>query len=436
MASAPLAVQNAVLAQSHSLEPGAVSVMGRFFDALELRGEAHDNPSTAVFTDAAKSESTLATLLRSLETYAPQICTAAGRDLRRDYYRARAEAQTQDRPNEGAVISETAPSKWPAAWRAKYVGIYHAPNLRPATKKRHIASISRCADLLLVAGADATLDYLTGYLLVQELRKRGIKHKTIAGYLGGLLALEKYSEADGVTVASLNSLIQQHLTDAKFEDKEKLPRLQTIMSQGGFAFIAETAGQLRSAAAARAGWTSQKQRLQQMVALLAVHMNKPARTSDVARWVIGVNLIRHPSGLWELVWEQQKTGVETEAGLLWEEVSEILDELILGGRPDRSIHQRYDTLQGANWLTLEDRCLASKLPSQLIKEAIGIPSHDLRTLAADYLRLHDPETAPNTIRTHLGHSTFEAGKEYSILCKNDVADQTWKDIRETVKAKP
>lgn len=135
--------------------------------------------------------------------------------------------------------------------------------------------------------------------------------------------------------------------------------------------------------------------------LAAALMNKPARTSDVAAWRIGEDLTRLPDGTWRLAWQQEKTEHATEAGGLWPEVSELLDAWILGGRPDRLVHLRYRELLGQNWMTLTRSARAGKWPSTRVNAAIGIPAHDLRTLAADYMRRHAPDRAAGIIATHL-----------------------------------
>ncbi len=170
----------------------------------------------------------------------------------------------------------------------------------------------------------------------------------------------------------------------------------------------------------------------QTAAIAAVAMNKPGRTGDVSRWQIGVDLCRDPDGFWTLEWRQGKTGHVTCAGRLWEKVGEILDLQILGGRPDRFIHMRYDELIGANWLTLDETTRATKWPSERVLNLIGGPLHDLRTLAADYLRRHNPYTALQVISTHLRHRSAESSKDYKAEADGDAATRDWLRMREKI----
>ena len=65
----------------------------------------------------------------------------------------------------------------------------------------------------------------------------------------------------------------------------------------------------------------------------------------------------------------------------------------------------------------------------MVAGAIGIPLHDLRTLAADYLRDYDPATAPEIVRALLGHRSLAAGDAYRALCIDDAAVRKWQAIR-------
>ena len=124
----------------------------------------------------------------------------------------------------------------------------------------------------------------------------------------------------------------------------------------------------------------------------------------------------------------------TETGAIWPEICDILDEWILDGRPDRLVHVRYQELIGLSWLTLGEKEPYRNLPTELTKAAIGVPSHDLRTLAADYMRRHDPVHAADIIATHLGHGTQEAGEPYRADCDGAAAQAIWQETRAVIAA--
>lgn len=435
LSTAPAAVRRAMLDPEVTLASGAAAVVGRFFRALKDLGDPFDNPTAQVFTTAAKSESTLATLLRALANYAPMVPTAAGRDLRRAYYAQRPDntyAPGQARSAKPSSPPSAAPSSWPLEWQLMYLGLKSTPGLKPSSLKRHYASIDRCASILADTDADGTLTFYTAYCLAERFRELGIKHWTIAGYLGGLVSLGKHGGAQAAELNGVRMLVRYHLELADEVEKEKVSRIESLMEKGGFEFIAVTTGRLRDKLAETPGHVAQAHVLRQQIALLALHMNKPARTGDVSGWRLGKEFIRQADGTWELEWFQEKNGAETDAGRLWDEVSEILDLLILEGRPDRFVNLRYHELQGRNWLTLKDEAPDRKLPSQRIKEAIGVPSHDLRTLSAEYLRAADPKRAPDIIQTHLGHQTLKAGESYRISCESDAAARGWLEIKREI----
>jgi len=161
-------------------------------------------------------------------------------------------------------------------------------------------------------------------------------------------------------------------------------------------------------------------------------MNKPARTGDVARWRLGEELRCERDGTWRLAWSQSKTCRPDEAGALWPEVAAALDAHLLGGRPDRLIHRRYAESLGRNWLSLEAAPCPAKAPSALVKWAIGVHAHDLRTPAADERRMHDPARAPDVIAAHLGHATVAAGGTYRAICAGEAAARDWAGDRARV----
>ena len=125
--------------------------------------------------------------------------------------------------------------------------------------------------------------------------------------------------------------------------------------------------------------------------------------------------IRAGSG--RLEWTQGKTGTDRVPGELWPEIGEILDELILAGRPRRYAGLWYQQLVGRNWLTHTMDAMPSRHPSYLVRQAIGVPLHDLRTVIADFMRRVDPERAADIIATLLGHTSTEAGDEYRASAK-------------------
>lgn len=190
---------------------------------------------------------------------------------------------------------------------------------------------------------------------------------------------------------------------------------------------------LRSASFGPA-WSAAAERLRRAAAILAVEINAYGRTGDVASWRLGVDLIREQWGAWRLAWRQGKTGKGQDVGELWPEVCEMLDELILGGRPRRYAGLRYAELLGRNWLTHAGEAFAARHPSDLVNEAIGVPLHDLRTLIADQLRRIDPARARDLIASMLGHASTAAGEEYRADCDGDWATREWREMRSQIAA--
>ena len=436
LAVAPAAVRRAMLEDRANLEPGAAAVVGRLFRALRGRREPEQAPSAASFRAAAASEPTFRILLRALVRYAPAVSTASAVEVKREWV-ARRPPSPKRKPGRRSTARKAQPidvATWPATWRSCYPALERAA-IKASSLVRYKASINRCAQLV---EAGEEFGFLTAYNLAQafaaqrrsgETHGRAIAPITIANYLHALIMLGQHGGADPDGLAAMRYMREHLRGEAALGDKLKFARIQEIMEQGGFLHVADRIAAMRTAAAALPDHAAEKTLLLRKAALCAVHMNKPARTGDVSRWRIDEELERRTDGTWSLEWRQEKNDRDACAGELWPEVGEILDELILGGRPARFIHLRYGELAGKNWLTLSDHAIAAKWPSVMVKAAIGIPSHDLRTLAADYLRRHDPETAADVIATHLGHATRQAGDEYRALSDGEAATRSWQRIR-------
>lgn len=431
LASAPASVRRDMIENQDSLAPGAAAVVGRFFAIVKERHEPIEAPGAESFRAAASSESTLGTLLRALDRHAPDVSTAAARQVRAEWYARRPGKAPVGAPH--ARTEDALIASWPTSWQSMYPSLRQA-RIKDSSRKRYVASISRCAQIVNAGHADECLTFYTAYCLGEAFKagEADISPVTVANYLEGLIALGRLGGADPESLDGMRYMRKALRDAAELGEKLKVARINDLMKKGGFEYIAEVIGDLLKEADLLPDHSARKELLLQTMACCAVDMNKPARTGDMSRWFIGSDLRRERDGSWHLVWNQGKTGRTTEAGELWPEIGEILDELILCGRPSRLIHLRYREVIGKNWLTLSDAARPSKWPSERIKAAIKVPSHDLRTLAADYMRRHDPEIAARVIATHLGHGTLEAGKDYSVECKSEAAARAWQRDRQRI----
>jgi len=350
------------------------------------------------------------------------------------YARRPKSAATNTPPVEKAVAAA-----WPEAWLLMKPGL-DAAGIKNSTRKRYLASIDRCATVVAENLASAQFGFIAACDLSEAFlfhpdEARRVKSVTAANYIEGLIAL---GTGGGVAEASLTAMrvIQRDLRDeAALAEKNKYERLSRLMERGGFAYVANRIGELRTRAHALPAHSAARRRNLQQAVVCAVILNKPPRKGDAIVWRLGEQLVREADGTWRAEWEQEKTGGATESGAIQPDICEILDEWILGGRPDRLVHHRYHELIGLNWLTLEQDAPYRNLPTELTKAAIGVPSQDLRTLAADYMRRHDPAHAADVIATHLGHRTREAGKSYRAECTGAAAEAVWQDARKIIAAR-
>lgn len=437
LSTLPDNVRKAILADRRNLRPGMVPVLKRFFTALHRRGEAPDAPSMAPFRAAAKSEATLYTLLRALTRYAPYVSTAAGCELRREYYRGVRGAHI-DRIRSTSQLPVSAPEDWPETWRRMWPALRSAP-IRDTSKRRYHASICRCASMipeirLPHPAAAENPGYFFGVAAGEVFRRQGLVDRTIASYLGGLEALMRHGDGDEHSRDALSSARDLYARSGRGQPKAKTARVVRLVDRGGFEHVASVIGDLLMTAGNHADHTAQACRLRQTAAVLAMAINKPARSGDMSRFRLGEELQRDPHGIWRLEWTQEKTGIETGTGELWPETGMVLDELLLRGLPRRVANVRYQAAQGLNWLTHANGNRRRQWVSGLVTEAIDVPLHDLRTLAADYMRWTSPVIAADVIQSHLGHGSRHAGAAYRALSESNAASEAWREMRSQIGA--
>ncbi len=430
LAAVPASIRARMLA-ADQLEPGAAAVVGRFFAILAQRGEPVAAPSRASFDAAAASEATLATLLRTLQVHASEVCLAAGREARKAWYAKRPKSGTPRRRGR-APLPSVAPTSWPIEWALLYPRLLAAP-IKETSRRRYVDSVNRLA-AILPPDVEPDWSRFMACSLFEALVGRGEHPRTICTYLDGLIGLGLHGGVGDTKLAGLREMRAVAAVRARRVDKKKVGRIADMTERGGFAVIGEAIGRLRSDAEGLPAWSAAAERLRRAAAILAVEINAFGRTGDVAAWRLGADLVREPWGAWRLGWEQGKTSRDQDVGELWPEVGEVLDELILGGRPRRYAGLRYAELSGRNWLTHAEEAFAAKHPSQLVNEAIGVPLHDLRTLIADLLRRIDPARARDLIASMLGHASTASGEEYRGECEGDWATQQWQKMRSEIAA--
>lgn len=430
LAPAPTAVRARMLAADR-LEPGAAAVVGRFFVVLAQRGEPVAAPSRASFDAAAGSEATLATLLRTLVAHAPEVCLAAGRDARRAWYTRRPKSGAPRRRGR-APLPPQAPVSWPVEWARLYPRLLTAP-IRETSRRRYVDSVNQLAAILPPDVAPDWSRYMACSLF-EALANRGENPRTIGTYIDGLIGLGLHGRIGDAKLAGLREMRNVASVRASRTDKKKVARIADLTERGGFEAITAAIGRLRCDADGLPAWSAAAERLRRAAAILAVEINAYGRTGDVASWRLGVDLVREPWGAWRLAWLQGKTTQGQDVGELWPEVADVLDDLILAGRPRRYAGLRYAELHGRNWLTHAEGAFAARHPSALVNEAIGVPLHDLRTLIADLLRRVDPARARDLIASMLGHASTAAGEEYRADCDGDWATREWQEMRSQIAA--
>lgn len=431
---APVAVRRAMIEDAPNLAPGAANVMGRFWTAVRADKRNSSMPGAEAYRAAAASESTFRCLLRALTAYAPHVSTAPAKLVSDEWYALRRKPATRVVSKANKPVGTT----WPIAWQRMKPEL-DAASIRHTTRKRYIASVDRCATVV----AEGLASDMFGFVAACELsdaflfhpdKDRRVKPVTAANYIEGLIALGAKGGVAKERLTAMQVITRDLWDQAALDEKNKYERISELMERGGYAHVSDKIREFRERAHALPAHSAARRRCMQQAVVCAVILNKPPRKGDLVSWRFGNQIVRDVDGTWRAEWEQEKTGGGAETGAIWPEICEILDEWILDGRPDRLVHVRYQELADRNWLTLRDTEPYRNLPSELTRTAIGVPSHDLRTLAADYMRRHDPAHAADVIATHLGHGTRQAGEAYRAECEGAAAQAIWQKARMTIAA--
>ena len=153
LAPAPAPVRNRMLAGAAGLKPGEAAVVGRFFGILMDRGEKRPcRAGPASISPRSRS--------RPFRHFSPRwssmprmsVWPADARPARPGMPRdQKGPGKPARRKGPGPIPTE-APAHWPEEWRELFPGLLQA-DIRDTSKRRYIASISRCADF--VPGIDA-----------------------------------------------------------------------------------------------------------------------------------------------------------------------------------------------------------------------------------------------------------------------------------------
>ena len=430
----PPAVRAAMARVPEKIEPGAIAAMSRFYDALRARPAERDCPPRACYDQAAQSEPTLGTLLRSLERFAPEVNLAEGRLARKAWYRRRKGAAARV----AAAVTPTGPAgppaNWPPAWHPAHARLL-AESPKDSTARRHVSSLNRCAQELARLGLTPVPDRFRALILGEAFSAQGLSPRTVRNYLGAFVRLAQCLDADRETRDGIADVFEIWRARAARAPKRKDLKLDGFAESGGsWHGLLGTALTLCADTEAAAGsWRAAPERARLQACVLVIALNTNARTGDIAAWRLGEELKRREDGSWSLRYLSIKNRYRVKFSRLWPETHAALDALLLAGRPDRQLAARYDALQGCNWMRHSRKPVPARYPSALIKEIATISAHPLRTLAADVLRCLDPAESPRKIATWLGHHDPRSQEDYAIAATGRAQSDAWAGERAAIR---
>lgn len=430
----PPAVRAAMSRAPDSIEPGAIAAMNRFYELLRRHRQEYDCPRRTCFDEAAKSESTLGTLLRALERFAPDLNLAEGRAARKAWYKRRKGASAKPGATANSADKAGPPPQWPVAWHPAHARLL-AESPKESTAKRHVSSLNRCAEELARLGLTPIPDRFRALILGETFCAQGLSPRTTRNYLGAFVRLAQCLDADPRTLDGLTNIFEIWVARAARAPKHKDLKLDVFAQDGGsWQGLLDTAlGLCAGMDAAEGSWRASDERARLQACVLLIALNTNARTGDIAAWRLGEELKRRGDGSWSLRYLSIKNGYRVKFSRLWPETHAALDALLLAGRPGRMLAQRYDALCGCGWMRHTRETVPARYPSELITEIATISAHPLRTLAADVLRRIDPGESPRKIATWLGHHDPRSQEDYTIAAMGRVQSDTWAKDRAAIR---
>ncbi|UMA67053.1 hypothetical protein LVO79_18735 (plasmid) [Roseivivax marinus] len=428
----PPTVRAAMSRAPEEIAPGAIDVLDRFYHALSNHRRDHDCPPRSCYDAAAKSEPTLATLLLTLERFAPELSLAEGRVARKAWYRRRKGGRRKAHP---VPLADTAPPEcWPTSWHPAYSRLI-AESPRESTALRYINSLTRCAQELSALELAPTPDRFRALLLGEAFGDQGLSPRTVRNYVGAFLRLAQCLGADEDALVGIADIFAVWRARAARAPKQKDIKLDAFAERGGtwHGLLDQAVSLCAAFDGAGGSWRASRERGRLQAAVLIIAINTTARTGDIAAWRVGRELIRKADGSWSLRYRSKKSGHTIKYSRLWPETHAALDAVLLAGRPARMLEERYAAVEGRTWMRHGRARVPSRYPSELVKEVASLSAHPLRTLAADVLRRIDPGASVDKTAAWLGQSDLRSQDDYAVAPIGRTQCDAWARVRDQIR---
>ena len=436
LAGVPDAVALRVMAAIRRGEPprrGSIAALGRFYGRLAEMRRSPEEVREEDFRAVVTSRTGLYTLLRVLETFAPDVPLEAARPLRAEWD-AWLNARYNVKPRRERVSRQVgAPvAAWPADWQEGWAFLRQQRPIdlidtdlkskRPLSPKT-LEATEQAVSLFVTAfgwakarGVELPPGFSaeTAEMFARYLRNdRQTRLRSVVAYLGRVRRFARRGLLMSCAgLEPFSRVIHAWEERAAAEEKKKTGVLDAFYEVHSLADIPRRAAALAREADRLPGHRARAARLRRTAALLALLVNAPERMGDVAALKLGAGeLERHPAGTWSLRVVQGKTGHIKRNPALWPEVGTLLDAYILGGREPGLAQARYEALAGCFFMSLAPEPAHAKMPSVLMREEFGVGAHAIRTLVTDFLKWHAAGSAA-VCQALLGHREPDMHQEY------------------------
>ena len=315
----PADVAAGIVARRGDPARGGLAAIRRLVAAMAHRGDPWDEPSAAAFLaagphDAPATRRQVRGLVEALRVAAPEIGTAAARPLMRSVQPRRRAAPAGER----APVAIPPAAGWPPEWMALRPGLLAAP-IKASSVHKHVLALNRLARYLAGVKGPRAPSSLLAIQLRRALERDGKRPATIAGDLASLAALGHHGGMDRRGLRGLHVMQFVQAQAAREGERLRDERLDAVAEKGGLGWIVRRIVGLLDEADAAGDWSAEAELCRAAAAIAMLAVQRPPRTGDVGLWRYGDELVRRPTGVWELFWQIEKTGPWIDAGRLWPE---------------------------------------------------------------------------------------------------------------------
>lgn len=406
---------------------GTAAALNEFYGLLAQAGLAPGQVTEQIYRDAARSRTRFRYLIAGLRKFAPKVPLAPSIPVKQGWDRWLNETY-----NKKDTIAEVThriglpPEDWPTSWQAGLPALDRSVRpygdrrrpLAERTKRKVISAVGLIARARLwamdrgVHVSDQPSEELFEAFLHYLEEERNVSYGTARDYLeSALMFFLRAGLLDDESFGVLCRLTSMLHAEANDRDPSKWARLTEFRKRFTLADVLHLAMAASESANDLAGNSAAAFNARQKGMIYALLVNTGDRQGDLREYRIGDHLVRDDDLGWCHGIRQGKTKRKKEIDALWPGTSELIDQHILGDRPEWMLKARLAEVDGLNLLTLSDRTVNPGYINRRLASDFRLHGHLVRTLIADLIRRARPD-ALWALQQMLGHSNRFSQRVY------------------------